>query len=142
MIQRIQSIFLLLVVVIGIVSFFLPIASFTSAGGTETLTTLWAYPYYILQTLTAIIILLAAYTLFDFKHRRRQMRFCSAIVLLYVGYFCLYAGIGLAAASEQQATFGVAYGITQPVINVILVLLAKRQIKKDDDLVRSADRLR
>ncbi len=162
MIQRIQSIFLFLVVVLGMVIFLFPIATFYSDVSffkfflcsvrdyapdpfNEMSVTReqanWLYPL-TLSILQLIVVLLAMITIFKFKNRTLQIRLnyinIFLTVLLVGGIF--YFSTTLEELYYTQAQYGP--GGIFPLISIILLFLANHHIKKDEKLIRSADRLR
>ena len=97
----------------------------------------------VLSILIAAIALLLFFSIFLFKNRILQMRFCVFNMLLLVGSFGL--GFYFFRNISQQLdipnhTFTVA--ITFPLLAIILIYLAFRNIQRDEILVRSVDRLR
>jgi peptidoglycan/LPS O-acetylase OafA/YrhL len=156
MIQRIQTVYLLIISVLMIVLLFLPLAtvqvgetfySFNAAG----LYTMLAeepelvFPAWGLFILTAAIAILALVIIFLFKRRILQIRMCVFNALLMIGFYALFAiilwkvkeGAGLDAFS-----FTGQIGLTFPFICIILDYLAIRNIGADEALVRSLERLR
>jgi heme A synthase len=99
-------------------------------------------PWFILMInlLTVGILLL---TIFQFKNRNLQKRLCYGSVVL-VGITFLLAFFGAAAVVNNIKVIGVAYkwGLSLPLISIVLIFLALTGIIKDDKLIRSADRLR
>lgn len=100
-------------------------------------------------TLTIVVgLTLLVVTLFGYKNRKLQMRMtvvCIVQLLLTVGMFGYvhYQAIVLmkvARTDELSLGYGVAFIF--PIIALVLVWLARKAIKKDDDLVKSVDRLR
>ena len=87
---------------------------------------------------------LALFTAWMYKSRKKQMAFCKILLLLslaWVGFF-------LSGINTLRALSGVGYQFkiypftTIVVLVPVFILLALRAIKKDEELVRSADRLR
>lgn len=134
MIQRIQSLYLLLAAIVtGCVIFFVPL--FVLKEGT----------YMILDDaiftgITVLSTLISLFSIFRFKNRKQQLmsgRFNIIINFVFFGllmymYFNTFNGDG---ASMGLGTF-------LPLVAVILITMANRGILKDEMLVRSADRLR
>jgi len=96
-----------------------------------------------LTAVTAIVALLPLVIIFLFRNRKQQITFCYAAILAIIGFsFWL-------AQTVKQATDGVilgsnnfGVGLFLAPISILLIFVAIRAIKKDEALVRSADRLR
>lgn len=139
MIQRIQSIFLALAGLCGGALFGLPFA--TSEPTTEGFLADGIFniqDHIGLLILTVAVTLIAIASIFLFNNRILQMN---------VGKLNLVLAFGLLAWTAYQfvsfgdaASFG--FGLVMPVLVIILTFLANRFIQKDEDLVRSADRIR
>jgi len=112
MIQRKQTVFLLLACILALVCLFMRLQ--------------W------LDALLAVSAVLSAYTIFQYRHRVMQARLCLA------GLFVIFAWyIGLAVLEGHLGTYE---GL--PMVNAILIFLARKGILDDEKLVRAADRIR
>ena len=92
-----------------------------------------------LQILGGLIAGLSTANIFQYKDRKRQMSICSLgalLLVLWLGYFC-YDHFCLRGGATMYPLYAVL-----PIVSIILFWMAKKGIKHDDDLVRSADRLR
>lgn len=160
MFQRIQTIYLIAVVATGIAMLCLPLVdlsgngsaySFKATGITqvsgETNPLLVPVVYIVIPMfgviLTAIISLV---TIFSYKNRMKQIKLGNLNLLLLTG---LLAAIFLVPEQiknlmENPNEVIVNYGISSilPIISIILTWLANNAIKKDEKLVKSADRIR
>jgi hypothetical protein len=102
----------------------------------------------ILQILGGIIAGLGALNIFQYKNRRKQMAFCTLGVLLlivWIALFCFdhyHVFDGSSSQLHLQAAVRYPLYALLPVVSIVLFALARKGIKHDDDLVRSADRLR
>ncbi|MCB0805674.1 MAG: DUF4293 domain-containing protein [Bacteroidales bacterium] len=156
MIQRIQSLFLFLVVILGILMFFSPLASFFSE-----MHNLKLYVYKLenmvpgseiqfgfttilpLLLFNIAITLLSGYTIFLYKNRILQIkliRFCMLLnMFIIVGVFFLYPRL-IETRVEGETEFG--FSAYLPLVSLLFLYLANRYILKDEKLVRSIDRLR
>ena len=153
MIQRIQTLYLVITVALLILIGFFPYAEVLVGNGiiysfktygiylTEQNNELISatYPLFILIIITILLILTA---IFLFKKRLLQLRLCLISIILQfgiygLGFFYLYK-----LSSEYDTTMHFAFPIIIPVISAILIFLAMRSIKKDELLIRSLDRLR
>ena len=90
MIQRIQTLYLLLVVILGtLLCFFSPV-QFLAPDATEYIP-LMAFDKWPLATITLVIPLLALVNIFLFKHRFLQVRLNIVNVIFCLGYYALLA---------------------------------------------------
>ena len=93
----------------------------------------------VLTAIDGVVALLAVAAIVGFSRRKRQMTLCRVMEVLlaaWLAYFCFdhyYVGGG--------AVRYPLYAIL-PLIGIIVTEMARLGIKHDDDLVRSADRLR
>lgn len=146
MIQRIQSLYLLLAAAAGAaaLSFNLWKATLTNSA----VTYVNAASNYLLFVLYIIIILLALVCIFLFKKRKLQFRLTVFNILFGIAalayqYLVVQQtankisanGVSIVSASYLPASF-------LPIIIIILLFLAARGIYKDEKLIKSLDRLR
>ncbi len=155
MIQRIQSIFLLMVSIFMGLTVFLPI--WGKSDGTnkiemnsiEMVQTLAGDV--VMEQTTVYLAIIAALTailsfgnIFNYKNRRFQMKislFCTLLIAIFIGASTLLTFYAQDNFSPQVGgVFGTGYFL--PVAAVLFNWLSIRFIKKDEDMVRSADRLR
>lgn len=143
MIQRIQSVFLLLATGSMSLSAFFPFAHSKPAGelvfakdGTFNLN-----DSIIFQVAIPLVILLIFGSIFLFRNRILQLRLTRISTGLIAG---LAAGIGYYSflAEPELPTPSLGLGFFAPLIALVLVVLASSFIKKDEKLVRDSDRLR
>lgn len=151
MIQRIQTIYLLLAASALGSPFFLPFA--TASGDTTALASLGDNffadgTYWVKEFPGGMSLLLAMafsiYAIFLYKHRIRQMRLAAGMVILTILFSALFAALGYYYAQKlpEGSNAHLALGSAFPLVAIPLLLLAYRAIKKDEELVRSSDRLR
>ena len=150
MIQRIQTLYLLLVVILGtLLCFFAPV-QFLMPEGTEYFSLL-AFDKWPLAVISIAVPLLALVNIFLFHHRLLQARLNIMNVILCLGYYAVlalyvayvikgYEPIGEATLTDAQWYLNLWAAI--PLINIVLTMMATRRILKDEALVRAADRLR
>lgn len=153
MLQRIQSLYLGLVVLMALLFLVLPIGMF---GDTHTLSLLrWPgfaaafpdaahawYPF-ALFAMTAVIFLLSLYTISRYRFRLIQLRMGKFNILLHLLLLVL-AFFYLDQLREQLPGLEFTYGagIFFPLFSLLLILMANRAIKRDETRVRAADRIR
>lgn len=143
MIQRIQSIFLALAALCTFGQFGTdaadtpaPVAGSAVFGDAEL--TLFDSPLLIGGVIGAGLLLGAA--IFLFRNRKLQVTMGTVAVILTVAY-AAYGGV-LWSTDPASAESSFDFGVTLPPLAVLFSVLAIRYIKKDERLVRSADRLR
>ena len=146
MIQRIQSIYLLLA---GLAVFGLFGVPFAGTGEEVSASTLFKDKVFDLADNPIMMGLfigaggLALIAIFLFKNRTLQANIGKLSILLLLGgmgaatYFYLQDEPQLAGQKAQ-----VGLGIALPVLSAVFLLLANKNIKKDDNIVKSMDRLR
>ena len=134
MIQRIQTLYLLAVAVLGVLSCVFP---FAMVGETAVGYTTW-WPFAVLST---VIPLLALADIFLFRRRILQMRL-GALTGILLAFQLLTVGLMIYFAQGENTPLRLLWPIVNPPISLILCLLAIRAIGKDEVLVRAADRLR
>ncbi len=153
MIQRIQSIYLLIAFAFGLSMFFtnqiefiadttyvLNFNGINAVEATETTKSISTIALSILLFLTPVVSLV---TIFLFKKRMIQIRLCAANIGLLIGTTALtyyFGTVGLKALNAQSLTYSVT--MVFPIAGAILNFLAIRAIGKDEALVRSMDRIR
>lgn len=151
MIQRIQTVYLALAVILLLLCCCMPLAQFAPEGMGVPAT---LYSLVLLDgngvvesycptgqfLLLAIAEVLCIAAIFGYKNRRRQMKICSAAMCMLILWYVAFAAIYFLLA--KGTTLVPEYASCLPVIALIFCWLARKAIKKDDDLVRSADRIR
>lgn len=155
MIQRIQTLFLSIALALLVLMLVFPLAQFVDVNHisyklvynglfqiTEKSVVLVQFSYIISVFIVAAILLLLS-AIFLFKKRVLQIRICwfSILVLAVIATteYILYNSI---VGKGQFNSHALSLTAIMPVLSVILTYLAIRAIKKDDDLVKSVDRLR
>lgn len=90
--------------------------------------------------LIAIVVALHVFIIFSFKKRLRQVRLCIFTIFLMLGLFGMFYFFTYFSFSGAQISFKMT--VVFPLIAIILDYLAMRAIGKDEALVRSIDRIR
>ncbi len=151
MLQRVQSIYIALAFILLVLCCSMPLATFEpqGMGFPSTMYTLAlmeqgggvkAYHPALLFIITILAELALAAAFLSFKNRRRQMALCSTAVVIEILWVVAYAV--LCYYLREDTILHVKIAACFPLIAVILTLLARRGIRKDDELVRSVDRIR
>jgi hypothetical protein len=137
MIQRIQTIYLFLAfVVTGILPFLFPL--WTMSDGKE---------YFFMQNQFYVILLglsttISIVSVVSYKKRQNQFvigRLNIILNLILLGLF-VYRSLNVSGETVLVSEKGI--GMFLPIVAIVLLVLANKAIKKDEDLVKSADRLR
>ena len=146
MIQRIQSVFLLLAVIATALVFVFPFATTDAAVASSEIFADTMYTptdNIVLLIFFAVVGVLALVAIFLFSNRTRQLLIGRITVLLYLIAIILMAVFFMTDSSGLD-TPGLddGLGAYAAFVGFAGVALANHFIKKDDKLVRSADRLR
>ena len=137
MIQRIQTIYLFLAfVVTGILPFFIPL--WTMNNATDFLF-MQDQVYVILFGLSTTLTLLS---IVSYKKRQNQFVIGRLNIILNLILLGLFVYRSLNLSGETLAVSEKGIGMFLPVGAIVLLVLANKAIKKDEDLVKSVDRLR
>jgi hypothetical protein len=137
MIQRIQTIYLFLAfVVTGILPFLFPL--WTMNDGKD---------YFFMQDQFYVILLglsttLSVVSIISYKKRQNQFvigRLNIILNLILLGLF-VYRSLNISGETVLVSEKGI--GMFLPIVAIVLLVLANKAIKKDEDLVKSVDRLR
>ncbi|MFS4417200.1 DUF4293 domain-containing protein [Maribacter sp. 2307ULW6-5] len=136
MIQRIQSIYLVIVgLLTGVLPFFVNLWS--DARGNE----VYAENEVMVSIVFYVSALLALWAVLTFKNRKKQFvinRLNMILNLFLLGFF-VYRSLNLSGGATVSEK---GIGMLIPVFSIVFLVLANRAIKKDEDLVKSVDRLR
>lgn len=95
-----------------------------------------------LAILLIVIMLVSVVAIFMYKRRKQQRMLVIIAVVIDIVAIALEAYYLNQAKNGQSNLMVLNFRVIIPVVNLILLLLASRGIKKDDDLVKSYDRLR
>ena len=145
MIQRIQTVFLLIAAIAFFLLFQFPFAySDIANDGFLADKDFDIYDNIILLILAALGGVISLIAIFLYKNRPLQIRLAYLVII--VGILLIIVAVVLfyneAASIMQKAGIYDGAGIYMPVLAFIAGFLAARFIRKDEQLVRSADRLR
>lgn len=152
MIQRVQSIFLALAALVMALLFnknmsFASLESPLPPGHSESMFADGVYnnqDHIILLVLSILAIAIPLVTIFLFRNRLLQMklsRLTIALVFMCIVLTIIFYYLDI-KSMRVSAEVNVDLGYLLPVLAIIFLALALRFIKKDEKLVRSADRLR
>ena len=136
MLQRKQSLYMLIVVLLNTVGIHWA-ALWTTAEGE----TVYAGEIIGVSIVFYLIGALALTSIFLFKNRQNQfvLNRLNIILNLFLLGFFVYRSLSL---SGEASVSEKGIGMLIPVFSIVFLVLANRAIKKDEDLVKSVDRLR
>ena len=136
MLQRIQTIYLFLAALVsaGLIFVF---SLWENAAGEA----VYAEDRLMVFGLFLVSAFISLITIFLFKNRKLQFvlgRLNIILNLILLGLF-VYWSLNVSGESEISEK---GIGMLIPIISIVFLVLANKAIKKDEDLVKSVDRLR
>jgi len=161
MIQRVQTLYLLAIVILGIILCFQSVVLFVTPDTAEQARMWKLYPSGLVELAatgllpvvlqgvwglllaTALIPLLALIDIFLYSKRLLQARlniFLACLCLGWYGVVAIY--IWLMKLSVPDVVWSPDFWSAIPLICFVLTLMATRRILRDEALVRAADRIR
>lgn len=148
MIQRKQTLFLLAVAIIAIILFFLPFQKLTISENSWLICLMpgcsadkMTSSIYFPMILNGLVLILSVATIFLYKNRVLQFKIANLLILFNVMILGLFFLLDFTII-EQGSTVSYQLGAFIPVISIIFAWLASHFIKKDEQMVRNADRIR
>ena len=152
MIQRKQTVFLILAFLLTAVCLSIPVGIFIPEvmGVSQPMYNLWVsmgngshdlsmWPLFLILVLSATITLV---DIFLYKNRHLQAKLCGLIIFLNVVWYVIWYLLGREEAVELKSSLNITVGTFIPLVCIILACLALRGINADEKLVRSMDRIR
>ena len=142
MIQRIQSIYLLLVALLsgGVIFVF---HLWKLAENNVFVLDLFSSESIVEKSVPVLFFLsalLALFSIFSFKDRQKQFVIGRLIILINLFLLGVLIYLSLNLPGEVSSEKGI--GMFIPVLAILFSVMANKAIKKDEDLVKSVDRLR
>lgn len=151
MLQRIQSVYLLLVTVLLIISIGMPIGHFIAIDGVTSYTfkplgvSLAEGAFQSTWGLFGILLLsaiIALCTIFLFRNRMLQVRMTIFNSILLIGYYVAFFCFMLILKKHLDASFQTGWALCLPLVSIVFNYLAFRAIYRDELMVKASDRLR
>ena len=134
MIQRVQSLYLLGALLANVAYYFM--GQTNGASGQNQ----WSFDS-VEATLEMVLMVLIVWSIFKFKQRLHQFvlnRLSIILNFVLVGVFA-YQSLSLPGETSVSQK---GIGVVLPIISIVFLVLANKAIKRDEDLVKSVDRLR
>jgi hypothetical protein len=159
MIQRKQTIFLILALFSFVFLFVFPFASFElgeltynfnilgvqNSYGIKDCFTKLNYMFVIMQVLATLFISLTGIAIFRYKKRPLQIRLCAfafLVNILMIGAMFLTGSMVVGEVSKAAIPISYLLPAYIPIVKVLLITMAQRAIRKDEAMVQSLNRLR
>ena len=138
MIQRQQTLWLLLSAVTALLSFMFPfVTGKLTVNEITTERSINAGSEFIILILTGIALVIGTVIIFLYKNRKQQMMLCVAGIVISLAVIILYI------MEVKKLTSGtLALSSILPFLTIIGFFLAWRNIRKDEKLIKSLDKLR
>lgn len=155
MLQRIQTLYLLAIVILSIFVLFFPIANLINLKdnlqylvnfkgvfliqptGNVLKSTFWG-----VAAFAALIPVISLITIFSFKNRKMQIRLSDINLLFMILFYVVLVAYLVAVCKRLNTEWHLTLVSVFPVVNMILNYLAIAAIRKDENLVKSLDRIR
>lgn len=152
--QRIQTLYLLIAVIINSLAYVLTFGSlsvgealyeFTFYGLIDTTTGVAVYPTVVPVVISIVSMLLSVVVILMFKKRQLQIKLSQLnlfvqLLLLVAIFFLQDTAATSIGVDKELLNYGI--GILVLSLPLVAIYLALRAIKKDEALVRAADRIR
>jgi hypothetical protein len=137
MIQRIQTIYLLIALIIsGVLPYLFPLWTMSDGKKFHFMSdSIYKVLFGLATTLTLVSILY-------FKKRQHQFVLNRLSIILNLILLVLFVYRSLNLSGETLVVSEKGIGMFLPIVAIVFLALANKAIKKDEDLVKSADRLR
>ena len=155
MLQRIQTLYLLIIVILSGITLFSPFAglynkvdvldymiNFKGIFLVQQTGNLFQSSVWGLTAISALVPIISLITLFLFKKRIIQIRLSVINMVLMAGFYVLLLIYIWFANQNLHTDWYLKVTTAFPLINIVLNILALRAIGKDEALVRSVNRLR
>jgi peptidoglycan/LPS O-acetylase OafA/YrhL len=155
MLQRIQTIWLFCATAAIFCLFLFPFIQFLDLDGTaKAIKATGVYqnlngkvvqtePFIALTIATVVVGLIPFVIIFFYKNRKKQLSISYIAILLILAYsFWLVQTAKQEAGNMQLELQNYGIGVILPSLAILFIILALRGIRRDQKLIRSADRLR
>ena len=149
MIQRIQSVYLLIVAILSVIVMSNPIGSFIAADNSIVEFTNLSlidqsgvedYKPWALFAILMISAIISLITIFLYRKRMLQIRLTLFKIILAIGYYVTL--VTFVFMLKGESTFVPSWMVCLPFVGIVLDWLAIRAIGKDEMLVKAYERLR
>ena len=138
MLQRKQSLWMLLAAACAVLTIKLPFSSGPSPSQGKLIEFVTASSYWPLLLLTVVVVVVTLVNIFNYKNRKLQLRIIIGLILVsLLDIFLFYQQTTKFLGGGTIAIWSIL-ALAIP----LLLIMAARGISKDQKLIKSADRLR
>lgn len=150
MIQRKQTLFLLIALILTVCCMSMSIGGYNHGLGLEgKMYNLWItnatggrdFSVWALFAILLITCPINLTAIFTYHNRMVQSRFCMFNILLIIGWYIVFAVFILGLKKENGMVYFTPACVF-PLVSLILYAMARKAIIADEKLVRAADRIR
>jgi len=147
-IQRIQSVYLLIAVILMVIFAFFPALSFQLGdktvlyGALESGRAGLMHINPLLLTLIILISVLAFIDIFQFKNLQRQMTVCFVDIIIGLAMLIAICIQAFYVGNRDGWTVTWQWYLLLPILSIIFLMLAHKSMSNDKKKLRDADRLR
>ena len=147
-IQRIQSVYLLIAVILMVVFAFFPALTFELGGRQFVYGALEAGKVGVthidplMLMLVVLISLLALIDIFLFKNLQRQMTVCFVDIIIGLAMLVAICIQAFYLYSKDGVTLTWQWYLLLPILSIVFLMLAHKAMSRDKKMLRDSDRLR
>lgn len=150
-IQRIQSLYIILSVIVTVIAMFSPIGYFVGYKGDGifefsplcvTINGENDYSVAGLFTILGLSAVVGLVTLLCFKNLVLQIRLLIFNMILVIGYYMTFFAMWWIVGEDLDSTLKIKWYLCLPIISIILMIMALKAVAKDKKLLRDANSMR
>ncbi len=147
-IQRIQSVYLLIAVILMVVFAFFPALTFELGGRQFVYGALEAGKVGVthidplMLMLVVLISLLALIDIFLFKNLQRQMTVCFVDIIIGLAMLVAICIQAFYVNGKDGVTLTWQWYLLLPILSIVFLMLAHKAMSRDKKMLRDSDRLR
>ncbi len=147
-IQRIQSVYLLIAIILMVVFAFFPALTFELGGRQFVYGALEAgkvgvtHVDPLMLMLIILISLIALMDIFLYKNLQRQMTVCFVDILIGIAMIVAICIVAVLESRREGIVITPQWYLILPVLSIVFLMLAHKSMSNDKKKLRDADRLR
>ena len=147
-IQRIQSVYLLIAIILMVVFAFFPALTFELGGRRFVYGALEAgkvgvtHVDPLMLMLIILISLIALMDIFLYKNLQRQMTVCFVDILIGIAMIVAICIVAVLESRREGIVITPQWYLILPVLSIVFLMLAHKSMSNDKKKLRDADRLR